>query len=697
MKRIEIINNWNLSRVFQELEQGNMRIPRFQRSYVWERSKIVKLLNSIYSEYPIGSFFLWETDSQMESFSRDISEFGFPNTPSSGKFQFILDGQQRITSLYVALMGKTLQGIDYSCICFNLDKRVFKIPTLKTEPNNIPIWEIYNQARYSALLVEYASKGEAEKAAALIDCKTKFDNYPISIIRSMNMTLDEVVTIFERINQGGKRLSLFDLVHASVWSDDFDLRDEINEFNNEASIKIFGKVDQEVFTQSLALNISGDCVKAHQLALKNEDCKAVWKETKESIRLTIDFIKKQFGVQNISIIPYQNIIPILQYYFFISKTKGIMPEHKQMISDWFWTVTFSTRYSSSTLTKMKDDAKWISDIIDGSPAPRVFTVKLGLEDLKRIRMQHASVIKNGVLCLMAMNHPKDFDNGDDVTLDNTNASRANSKENHHFFPYSLHKKLGLTQNDINSLLNFAFISKRLNLDILAKTPSVYLKAYAANNPNILTDLNSHFIDEEAYQAALQDDFKTFIDKRGEDILNLINTVCRINDGMKTISESIVDSDELAEEYDEDVMTDEAESKREMIKWLLPSNKKYFDLDGCIAKYGYVYWHQYYHYQAGDIIYVYSSAPDMKIRHKFIVEESNIPYSEDIDIVKEFYTEKGSPEHWASCNRYSKFVHIETTENEDLSYTKLCDHGLAGAPRGAVCLSDELLSYIEEHF
>ena len=93
MKRIEIINNWNLSRVFQELEQGNMRIPRFQRSYVWERSKIVKLLNSIYSEYPIGSFFLWETDSQMESFSRDISEFGFPNTPSSGKFQFILDGQ----------------------------------------------------------------------------------------------------------------------------------------------------------------------------------------------------------------------------------------------------------------------------------------------------------------------------------------------------------------------------------------------------------------------------------------------------------------------------------------------------------------------------------------------------------------------------------------------------------------------------
>ena len=81
MKRIEIINQWNLQRIFQELESGNMRIPRFQRAYVWEQSKIVKLLNSISKEYPIGSFFLWETDSTMESFGRDISDFGFPAKP----------------------------------------------------------------------------------------------------------------------------------------------------------------------------------------------------------------------------------------------------------------------------------------------------------------------------------------------------------------------------------------------------------------------------------------------------------------------------------------------------------------------------------------------------------------------------------------------------------------------------------------
>ena len=55
-KKIDIINNWNIKDVFNELEKGNMKIPRFQRGYVWERSKIVKLLNSIYEEHPIGTF-----------------------------------------------------------------------------------------------------------------------------------------------------------------------------------------------------------------------------------------------------------------------------------------------------------------------------------------------------------------------------------------------------------------------------------------------------------------------------------------------------------------------------------------------------------------------------------------------------------------------------------------------------------------
>lgn len=700
MDRIEIINQWNLQRVFTELECGNMRIPRFQRAYVWEPSKIVKLLSSIYSQYPIGSFFIWETDANMASFCRDITDFGFPQKPEANKFTFILDGQQRITSLYVALKGKQLNGVDYRRICFNVEKQVFKIPTLKTEPNNIPVWKIFDSTECTKLVKQYTKEDKDDYADALIHCQQIFNTYPVSIIKSTDMGLDEVVTIFERINQGGKRLSLFDLVHASVWSEDFDLRDQINAFNNEKSISIFGKIDQEVFTQSLALNTSGDCVKAHQLALKNEDCKAVWDKTLECIRLTIDFIKKQFGVQSASIIPYQNIIPILQYYFFVSGNKGIIPEHKQLISDWFWTVTFSNRYSSSTLTKMKDDAKWITDIIDGSTSPRIFTVKLGLEDLKKVSMQNASVIKNGVLCLMALNSPADFDNGDGVTLDNTNASRSNSKENHHFFPYSLHNTFGLTQKDINSLLNFAFISKRLNLEISNKKPSNYLNIYQANNPDIVAHLQSHFIGADAFNAALSDDFSIFIDERGKAILEKINTLCRVNDGIDTISANLLDT--AASVYDDEAdnagdETENVEQIRPMINWLIPSNKKYFDLEGCLKKYGFVYWHRFFNYQDDDIIYIYCSKPEGRIRYKMIVEEALIESSEDTAIGREFNSDKNAPEYWDSVTQFTKLKLLEETDSEALCIDELLKNGLNHAPQGAVCLNGQLLEYIEQNF
>lgn len=546
--RIEIINQWKLNRVFAELENGNMRIPRFQRAYVWERAKIVKLLNSIYNQYPIGSFFLWDTDTQMESFCRDITEFGFPQKPEANKFTFILDGQQRITSLYVTLKGKQLNGIDYRSICFNLDKKTFKIPTLKTEPNNVPVWKIYDSNLYSDIMLDYTEKGQREYAKEIQNCHSILNEYPVSIIKSMNMDLDEVVTIFERINQGGKRLSLFDLVHASVWSKDFDLREKIKDFNDEDAIRVFGALDAETFTQSLALNIDGDCTNKHQLRLKNEDCKLCWEKTLECIRLSIDFIK-QLGVQQLSIIPYSSLIAIIQNYFYLSGEKYISSDIKQLICDWFWTLTFSQRYSSSTLTKMNEDALWIKSIVDGSREPRIFTVKLSVEELKRVRMNTRSVIKNGILCLMALNNPKDFDNNDAVTLDKTNASRSNSKENHHFFPYSLATTFGVSQNEINSVLNFAFITKRLNGQILNNKPSDYLSKIEKENAFIHDSMLTHYIDVEAYNAAKEDDFNRFVELRGKQIINRINEVCCVDEEIGTINSIEVDDSNNFEEDD----------------------------------------------------------------------------------------------------------------------------------------------------
>lgn len=552
-QKIEITNNWNIQKVFNELENGNMKIPRFQRGYVWERSKIVKLLNSIYEEHPIGSIFIWEASSEYADFCREIEDLGFPEKPEANKFKFIIDGQQRITSLYVALMGKKLGDIDYSTICFNLDKKRFQIPTLKTEQNNIPAWKIFNQAEAAKLLKSYSVydfQNGTKYWDALNECQSIFNNYPISLIKTLNVELEEAVTIFENINQGGKRLSLFDLVHASVWTKDFDLRDLILEFNEEPSIKIFGGLQSETFTQSLSLNALGNCQKTNQLNLTTANCQAVWDRTLDCLRLAIDLISDYGAVKN-DILPYESVIPVIQYYYFKSGKNNIENAHKLLIDDWYWTTIFSRRYSSSTLTRMKEDADWIDRVINGNNESRVFAITLTCQDLRRINMKNKSVIKDGILCILAANNPVDFNNGQGVKLDKTNASRANAKENHHFFPYSRHKDFGITQDAANSLLNFAFISKTLNIAISNKLPSEYLSEYAKENPKLSQCLATHFIDIEAYTFAVQNDFNSFAEARGKSILAKINSLCKVNVVPETIfditEEEFDSSDDLSNE------------------------------------------------------------------------------------------------------------------------------------------------------
>lgn len=530
-QRIEIINNWNLQKVFNQLENGNMKIPKFQRGYVWERSKIVKLLNSIQSQYPIGSFFIWEAGEEYKNFCREIEDLNFPEKPESNFYSFILDGQQRITSLYVALKGKTIDNTDYSSICYNLEKKEFHIPRLKNENHNIPAWKLFNTQEYGNILTEYVMIDHAngtKYSETWRDCQQIFSDYPISIIKTLKMDLDEVVTIFERINQGGKRLSLFDLVHASTWSPSFDLRVEIKKINDEPNIKAFGGVENEVFIQALSLNAFGDCKNQNQLNLTAEICLDNWDKTIECIKLSLDFVKL-FGVRFISYLPYNAFLPILQFYYFNSKNKSVVANHISFIENWFWTSTFSARFSSSSLTKMKDDADWISDLANDILEENVFGFSLTLKELAKVNMQTKSVIKNGVICLMALENPKDFDNSIPIMLDKSNIAKSNGKENHHFFPYSLKDKFGTTVTGINSLLNFALISGRLNREVSNKLPSIYISDYSTKNKKIETDLDSHFISKEALEAVRNDNFSAFINERAKAVLSKIIEKVRVGE------------------------------------------------------------------------------------------------------------------------------------------------------------------------
>jgi len=363
-QKIEIINNWNLKKLITELESGHIKIPKFQRDYIWEKTKVVKLLNSIYHQYPIGSFFFWIAPAEYSSFIRENEELGLKKSTNNESFQFILDGQQRMISLFVSLRGKTMEGTDYGNICFNPARKEFKTPRSKRDINNIPAWKLFDNNAYGEVYKELISRSTTKNNTLAENwraCHEIFTNYPVSIVKTMYEELDDVVEIFERINQGGKHLTVFDLIHATTWSDTFDLKDQINEFNSPQRKKIFGALSNKVFTLSLTLNIFDDARTLYQLRLTPQQCQHNWSKTKSALLATLEFFKELRITGDLS--AYHNFMPILQYYFFRSGLKEIKEEHKKAVEKWFWDAKFKKRYATSVYTRMKEDASWILELL----------------------------------------------------------------------------------------------------------------------------------------------------------------------------------------------------------------------------------------------------------------------------------------------------------------------------------------------
>lgn len=137
-------------------------------------------------------------------------------------------------------------------------------------------------------------------------------------------------------------------------------------------------------------------------------------------------------------------------------------------------------------------------------------------------------------------------------------------------------------------------------------------------------------------------------------------------------------------------------------WLIPYNKKYFNLESCYDKLGEVYWTMHCNFNPGDTGYIYGSSPESAIRFSFRIEDSYLEYQPFMDIDNEFIINGDTNANIAKQGKL--FAHMRLTgktKNRRLSLANLLERGLKSAPMGAQKLSrpemKELLTYIEENF
>jgi len=118
-----------------------------------------------------------------------------------------------------------------------------------------------------------------------------------------------------------------------------------------------------------------------------------------------------------------------------------------------------------------------------------------------------------ILCLLAYQQPKSFDNNALVNLSNQWLKQANSKNYHHFFPKAYLRKKGWDDWSANHIANITMVDDYLNKNkIKAKAPSMYMKAFKKSNPNLARTMKSHLINVNSF-GVWEDDYDKFFEKR----------------------------------------------------------------------------------------------------------------------------------------------------------------------------------------
>lgn len=89
-----------IDKLMSRIADGDIKIPAFQRRFVWNQEQVIELLDSIYKNYPVGSLLLWNSDDTKLKATRNICGFDIPERPVTYPVNYVLDGQQRISAIY---------------------------------------------------------------------------------------------------------------------------------------------------------------------------------------------------------------------------------------------------------------------------------------------------------------------------------------------------------------------------------------------------------------------------------------------------------------------------------------------------------------------------------------------------------------------------------------------------------------------
>jgi len=367
----------NIRKIIDRVISGEIRIPAFQRGFVWSSDQVAFLLDSIYKNFPIGTIFLWKTHERLTT-EKNLGNYTIPEPKRDHPVYYVLDGQQRITSLFSIFQTELTPANNYDWVDIYFDfSKADKIQeqcftALKDEDIDFTRYFPMNVIFRSHDYFKYVNKLDDNKQKIITDVYQKFLEFNMPIQEIETDDKESVAIIFERINRSGTVLNTYQLLTAWSWSSDFDLQEEFSELASEMEPFGFGDILKEKDLQLKCCSgiILNEASPLSIVSLKGEDVRNNFEKIRNGLKGAVDFLRNELNIYYLQWLPYPAMLVALSYFFATDKTNGRNITYKQsnQIKKWFWKSNFSRRYIGAITDRHKQDIASMKILIDNEHA-----------------------------------------------------------------------------------------------------------------------------------------------------------------------------------------------------------------------------------------------------------------------------------------------------------------------------------------
>lgn len=558
---------YDLLPLLNDIHSGAVQLPDFQRSWVWDLERIRELLASVSQGWPIGAVLLLETGGEVKFRPRPFAGSGHKaSTPTL----LALDGQQRLTSLYLAMRSsKPVQTQDLRenpIVCwlyFDISAcvgpgdraaAIVDVPVDRirrqnfnrdvvldlSEPRNeysagmIPVDVAADPSRVREWRREFSQYHSHDRAK--LDLWDAFEEAVVeplqqyrvpAILMSRHIRRRAICTVFEKVNTGGKPLDVFELVTATWAGDDesFNLREEWERTSSRLhSHKLLRDVSGTDFLQALTLyhsNMQG------QPRGKREDILSLpldaWRKYAALIEFGLEAAAKLLVGERVfdaDLLPYgAQLIPLSVIIAQLGSRHSDQPI-RQKLAQWYWCGVFGELYGSATETRFVSDVQQVPAWIDsGSEPDTVRDCEFAPARLLTLRTRNSAAYK-GLMAKAASVGGRDWLRGEELSVARYHADPIDI---HHIFPKSWCQ--GQTTQPIgwDCVVNKTLLSNRTNRILRGDAPSKYLGRLEATHGVSAADLDrnlrSHLVDPDAVRT---DNYTAFFSMRARRLLDVIS-------------------------------------------------------------------------------------------------------------------------------------------------------------------------------